>query len=187
MPQFSAIRCCIAAMTSSRHSVRRVNDGSAKCLCLRLSGRGMTSRRDGELPEVVVQLDGDLVPADLGEVVLAQVLEDQVVEVGLGLAGDDELLAAQLLVDVLLGFLDGLDLVLAQRLEDGRVVLFGVSGEDLDAQHLLVEHALDRLVRDLLAGLEQDLARGLVDDVLARDAVQQALHRLGPTSTVSNG
>ena len=50
-PQFSAMRCCIAAMTSSRHSVRRVNDGSAKCLCLRLSGRSITSRRVGELPE----------------------------------------------------------------------------------------------------------------------------------------
>ena len=60
-----------------------------------------------ELPEVVVELDRDLVAADLREVVLAQVLEDQVVEVRLGLSGHDELLAAQLLVDVLLGFLDG--------------------------------------------------------------------------------
>jgi hypothetical protein len=133
-----------------------------------------------ELPEVVVQLDGDLVPADLGEVVLAQVLEDEVVEVGLGLAGDDELLAAELLVDVLLRFLHGLDLVLAQRLEDGGVVLLGVAGEHLDGGDLLVQHALDGFMRDFLAGLEQDLARALVDDVLAGDAVEQALHRRGP-------
>src|SRR6185312_5845397 len=134
---------------------------------------------DGELPEIVVQLDGDLVPADLGEVVLAQVLEDQVVEVRLGLAGDDELLAAQLLVDVLLGFLDGLDLVLAQGLEDRWVVLLRIAGEDLDARHFLVEHALDRFVSDLLAGLEKNLSRGLVHDVLARNAMQKAFHRRG--------
>ena len=149
--------------------------GSAKCLCLRLSGTRRHVPARGELPEIMVQLDGDLMPADLGEVVLAQVLEDQVVEIRLGLPGHDELLAAELLVDVLLGFLDGLDLVLAQRLEDGRVFLLGVAGQDLDADHFLVEHPLDGLMRDLLAGLEQDLAGGLVDDVLARDAMEQAL------------
>ena len=61
-----------------------------------------------------------------------------------------------------------------------RIVGSSFSGsprEDLDGGDLLVEHPLDRLVRDLLARLEQDLARGLVDDVLARDAVQQAFHR----------
>ncbi len=144
---------------------------------------GVGARRDvaarRELPEVVVQLDGDLVPADLREVVLAQVLEDEVVEVSLGLSGDDELLAAELLVDVLLGFLDAADLVLAQGLDDRGVVLLGISREDLDVRHLLVEHALDGFVRDLLAGLEENLAGRLVDDVLARDAMQQRLHRGG--------
>ena len=87
-----------------------------------------------QLPQQTVELGRHLMAADLAQVVLAQVLEEEVVEIGLGLPGDDELLAAEFLVDVLLGLLDALDLVLAQGLDDGRVFLLGIAGQDLDVR-----------------------------------------------------
>ena len=116
-----------------------------------------------------------LEPADLGQVVLSDGLEEHVVQVALGLFGDDELLGADHAVDGVDGFLAGADGVLQQGVADGDVVDRRVHLEDLDGLDLAVLQAEEHLAGDLLVGFHHDLAGGRVDDVFRNDAADHVL------------
>src|SRR3989338_8714604 len=117
--------------------------------------------------------------ADPALIILAQIFKNQVVQIGLGLPGNNEFLAAQLLVDILLRFLDALDFILAQGFKNGGVVFFRIAGQKPDMLDLLIEHSLDGFMGDLLAGLQKNFAGGLVDDILNGNPVHEPHHGVG--------
>ena len=117
------------------------------------------------------ELPHGLVAAHDGEVVAAQALEHDIVEVFLGLFLNDEVLAAHLLVDLVAGVGSALGLVLGlQRQYHARIVFLGVALYEQHFGDLMVRHDLESFLvernRGFLFQVPQDFAGGFVHDIL---------------------